>query len=384
MPKSSKEEIITKIKPHTVVKIELIERYVERWARKILGFKGKAGQSPSKGVIFIDCMSNSGLYYDENNNIIEGTGIRVAKKLNDIITNYPGKKAVLIFNDQSAGRIERLEEEIKKRNLNNIEVHYNQTDCNDLLRGLNTNDFNKSFNTLLLYDPYNASIDWDAISPYLNQWGEVIINHMVYDTNLNLTHTTSPILIKRYMSTYQDEIESIIEKGTSKKALNDIILSIIEKRTQNSRYDHYIAYFPFFNRSNGLVYYLLHCSVNIEGIKLFKEIAWKTFGDKSAQKNTTDPGMQLSFDFENNSTTYNPEYDESECFFVYDIAKYVFDKYHTRKEVYLSEIYDDLDKHPIFPSDGYKNEIRDALKEIYHVEISGKPLKVFFYDQGAF
>ncbi len=31
----------------------------------------------------------------------------------------------------------------------------------------------------------------------------------------------------------------------------------------------------------------------------------------------------------------------------------------------LSEIYADLDNHPIFPSDGAKTEIKKALKRIY-------------------
>ena len=75
--------IITEAAPHTIKKFELIESYVDEWARKILGF----GQS--KGVIYIDCMSNSGLYYNEKKNLVEGTAIRVARKLNDIIVTSP-------------------------------------------------------------------------------------------------------------------------------------------------------------------------------------------------------------------------------------------------------------------------------------------------------
>ena len=83
-------EIITEAKPHTIKKFELIERYVDEWARKILGYNGKDGREGSKGIIYIDCMSNSGVYRDENGNQIDGTALRVAKKLNDIVTNYPG------------------------------------------------------------------------------------------------------------------------------------------------------------------------------------------------------------------------------------------------------------------------------------------------------
>lgn len=101
MSKQMYTEIITEAKPHTIKKFELIERYVDEWARKILGYNGKDGRNGSKGVIYIDCMCNSGVYLDEKGNLINGTALRVAQKLNDIITNYPGKNAILIFNDIS-------------------------------------------------------------------------------------------------------------------------------------------------------------------------------------------------------------------------------------------------------------------------------------------
>ena len=376
MTKKSSKEVIEKIKPHTLNKIKLIEKYVDGWARKILGFNGKTGQKPSKGVIYIDCMSNCGLYYDSDEKIIEGTAILVAKKLNDIVCNYPGKEAILIFNDISEDKIERLKLEIAKRNLKNLIVYYYNTDCNQLLKDLDINNLNKSHNTLLLYDPYNASIDWDAIEPYLNQWGEVIINHMVYDTNRNINTTTAPQLLERYRFTYQNDIDTIISKGTSKKDLYEIILSIIDDRTKKSNYDHYIAYFPFFNRTNGLVYYLLHCSVNIEGIKLFKTTAWKQFGDHSSTKNTHGIEDQMSFFGDGNLGTVT----DQDCYNIRDVAKYVYEKYHKRKDVPLSELYFDLDKHPIFPSDGYKTEIKKELRDIYNVSFPRGQDKAVFND----
>ena len=363
MSSKKNKGVVTTISSHTLDKIKIIEEYVDGWSRKILGFNGIPGQEPSKGVIYIDCMSNSGLYYDSDGNIIEGTAIRVAQKLNNIVSNYHGKKAILIFNDIEKERIEMLEKEIKSRNLTNIEVHYYNTDCNQLLRELDISGFKKSYNTLLVYDPYNASIDWDVITPYLNQWGEVIINHMVYDTNMNIAHTKNPAVIERYTQTYQNEIKDIIEKGTSKKELNRIILSIIDNRTKYSRYDHFIAYFPFFNDNNGLIYYLLHCCVNIEGIKLFKKTAWNVFGDKSSSKNTHGNEMQLSFDNPDIIDTITDE----DCYYVKDIAKYVYEKYHAYKEVDWQVIRNDLDRHPVFPSKGYIRLIQKELKENYGV-----------------
>lgn len=35
---------------------------------------------------------------------------------------------------------------------------------------------------LLVYDPYKAAIDWNSIMPFINNWSEVIFNHMVSDS----------------------------------------------------------------------------------------------------------------------------------------------------------------------------------------------------------
>ena len=59
MARPKKIVTITKISPHTVKKFELIEKYVDEWARKILGFNGTNGLSGSKGIIYIDCMSTN-------------------------------------------------------------------------------------------------------------------------------------------------------------------------------------------------------------------------------------------------------------------------------------------------------------------------------------
>lgn len=366
MTKKSDVEIITEAKPHTIKKFELIERYVDEWARKILGFEGVNGRDGSKGVIYIDCMSNSGVYKDIEGKLVGGTALRVAKKLNDIIPNYPGKHAILIFNDLVPEKIQFLKEEIDRSNLANIEVYFKNEDCNALLRGLNLEGFKKQYNTLLLYDPYNAFIDWDAVTPYLNRWGEVIINHMVSDTSRGASQAKNPAVIARYTETYQNDIQTIIEMGKNKKELNDVVISIINNRFMRPSSQKYIASFPFFTRSNGLLYNLIHCCSNIEGIKLFKKVAWKTFGDKSSLKNTHGNELQTHIDLFGTGIAES-ETDE-DCYFVEDIAKYIYKNYGSKGSVSLSEIYEDLDKHPIFPSDGYKLDIKDALRQIYCVE----------------
>lgn len=352
-------EVVEKVAPHTIKKCELIEHYVDEWARKILGFNGANDREGSKGIIYIDCMSNSGLYYDSDENLVDGTALRVAKRLNDILPKYPGKTGYVLFNDISQEKINRLNEEIDRLNLSNITVRFNCGDGNAFIKGLDIKELQKQCGTLLLYDPYQATIDWDAITPYLNIWGEVIINHMVSDTNRGAAQATKAKAIQKYQETYQRDISSIIAMD-NKADLNKAILEIIKKRTELSRNKRYIASFPFFTRTNGLVYNLIHVSGNIEGLKLFKKVAWKTFGDKSSLKNTHGEENQLIIDFDGNglcSTTT-----DDECYYVKDIAKDIFEQFGSRGNVKISEIYQYLDEHPVFPSEGYKKEIKRELK----------------------
>lgn len=365
MARTKKVETITKISPHTVKKFELIEKYVDEWARKILGFNGTKGLPGSKGVIYIDCMCNSGVY-EVDGKLVEGTALRVAKKLNEIISNYPGKEAILLFNDLLPERVDLLRSEIEKSNLENIVVSYNDGDCNAFLKGLNLSEYQQGYNTLLLYDPYNASIDWSAVKPYLNRWGEVIINHMSSDTTRGVSQAKKQEVILRYEETYQSDISQLLD--TNKAGLDDIVVSIIRNNINKGSSGYYVSLAPFYNRTNGKLYSLIHCSSNIEGTKLYKKVTWKTFGDKSSMKNTHGIEEQFTLDFDGDglldSTT------DEECYYVKDIAKYIFEKYNNLGRVQLAVVYQDLDVHPIFPSDGYKNEIKAELKERYHVTIT--------------
>jgi hypothetical protein len=76
-------------------------------------------------------------------------------------------------------------------------------------------------------------------------------------------------------------------------------------------------------------------------------------------KNTHGTEEQFTFDFDGDgildSTT------DEECYYVKDIAKYIFEKYNSLGRVQLDVAYQDLDVHPIFPSDGFRNEIKKEL-----------------------
>lgn len=355
---SKLQDPITVAKPHSIKKFELISHYVNDWAHKILGY------SQSKGIIYIDCMCNCGMYYDENGQLIEGTAMRVVKLLNGIVSKYQGKKAVLYFNDIDEARVKKLEEFINSIDHKNLELNYNIGDGNQFLKSLNIGR-QRYFNTLMIYDPYDAAIDWDAITPYLNIWGEVIINHVISDT-IRGSHVAQKMsTISKYQDTYQISIEEIIAMGYDRKQLEQVVINIIKEQTARSKREHFIASFPFFNRNNGQVYNLIHCCSNIEGLKLYKKVAWKTFGDKSSIKNTHGLEKQLCLGFDDNAPIQTAT--DENCYNVNDIAKYIFGKYSKRGEVHLDEIYFDLDRHPIFPSEGFKRKIKEELKLSYGV-----------------
>ena len=100
------ENTISKASPHTIKKFDLIEKYVETWAQKLLN------TAYCSGIVFIDCMCNSGLYYDDNGNRVEGTPIRISKVLRDAAGQYPKKKIYVYLNDYSPSKIETLKENL--------------------------------------------------------------------------------------------------------------------------------------------------------------------------------------------------------------------------------------------------------------------------------
>ena len=259
-----------------------------------------------------------------------------------------------------------LRTEIEKANLENIIVSYNEGDCNAFLKGLNLSAYQQGYNTLLLYDPYNASIDWSAVKPFLNRWGEVIINHMSSDTTRGISQAKKQQVISRYEETYQSNISQLLD--TDKAGLDNIVVSIIRNNVNKGASGYYVSVAPFYNRTNGKLYSLIHCSANIEGAKLYKRVTWKTFGDKSSMKNTHGLETQLTFDF--NEDGISDTITDEDCYYVKDIAKYIFEKYHCFGRVSIDDVYRDLDTHPIFPSDGYKNEIKAWLNEHYHAIIT--------------
>jgi hypothetical protein len=98
----SSDEIIGHANPHAMKKFELIEKYVEAWAHIIL-----LNQYCTEPV-FIDCMSNSGEYIDDDGKQVFGIPVRVAEYLRQIAGQYFGKQIDLYFSDLSAAKTMHL------------------------------------------------------------------------------------------------------------------------------------------------------------------------------------------------------------------------------------------------------------------------------------
>lgn len=355
------DECITKAHPHTVKKFELIEKYVEAWAQKLLN------NPKCDKIIFIDCMSNSGIYIDDGGEVVCGTPIRVAKYLSDIMqnSNYRNKTAELYFNDIDSFKVECLKNFLPS-NTENFKIICSAKDGNKLLKELKYKLTERNVHYLLIYDPFQADIDWEAIEPFLQHWGEVIINHMVSDIKRGISQVKDKLKVQRYEKTYLNPWTELLVKCKDRNAFEARIVEIIKQREQHKHYNFYIAAFPFYNKKNSKIYSLIYCTSNIEGLKFFKKEAWTVFGGKSSLKKSNPCGQQLAFDFTGDADV-QVTCDET-CYTIKDIADYLQNKFCGRANVPYKEVWAKLDKHPIFPNDGFKNEIKEELKNSYDAQ----------------
>ncbi len=366
---SQSAEMVEIASPHTIKKFELSEEYTKSWAHKILEYGRKDGRC--KGLVFIDCMSSSGVYVSETTGeTVYGTPIRVANLLSEIMRekNYQGQYAYLYFNDLSEAKIEALRKHLPS-NTRNCAVFTSVGDGNALLRKIGQSlSQARKWHYLLVYDPYQAKIDWRALYPFLHNWGEIIINHMVSDSVRAVAQARRPETISKYENTYLSAIEELVSLGSDRRAFENRIKEIILALRGREKNRYYIASFPFFNRCNTVVYNLIHCTGSDVGFDLFKSSAWKVFGGRSSlRKSTIDPD-QIAFDLDgemldDSGTLTTAEADE-DCYCIQDIAYYLLHKYAGCQSVAKSLLWADLKEHPVFPSKDFRNQICDCLKDL--------------------
>ena len=356
MSSSNNSKIVSVAHPHTIKKFELIEEYIAAWADILLL------SSKCNGVIFIDCMCNSGLYVDDDGNEVYGTPIRVSKVLLAAARKYPNKQVHIYLNDNNDKKIELLSKHLPP-NERNFQFITTVRDGNDLLMQIGPQLYGSNhIHYFLLYDPYNASINWEALLPFFRNWGEVMINHMVSDPVRAIKSAKKKTTKEKYENTYLEDFEKLVPYGSDKAAYEARVEQIIDSLKGTRRY--YVAAFPFYNIQNSRIYNLIHCTSNIKGFKLYKTSAWKVFGAQSSTKRSVE-NRQLAFDFFEETT----EVDDEVCLHIFDIAKYLHRNFKGQKHIPLVEMWELLDNHPIFPSEGFRNEIRSELTSSFGAKI---------------
>lgn len=365
MASSKRNDLVSVAPPHSIKKFELISEYVKAWIQ-ILMLNQKC-----RGIVYIDCMSNSGVYKNDEGEEIEGTPLLVSEIIADAMITYTNKQAYLYFNDLDSKKIDLLKTRIPKQT-NNFHIYTEAMDANVLLRKIGT-QFTTAFSDmhfLLVYDPYDAHIEWDAMMPFLKNWGEIIINHMVSDPIRGAKTAKKQKVIEKYEETYQTTIDELISFGSDRNAFETKIEQIIRDGSGRSEKRYYIASFPFFNSNNSVVYNLIHCTGHYKGFELFKSNAWKTFGDKSSLKNTHNIEDQMSFTIsDNGELVMGVQVDES-CYNLRDAAKYVQEHFAGKENVPNDDVWTYLGEHPVFPTRDYKNKIKDVLKREFGMKAS--------------
>lgn len=372
---NNNNKIVSDAHPHTVKKFELIETYIKSWAQKLML------TDKCNGLIFIDCMCNSGVYKDDEGNTVYGTPIRVANALLDVARTYTDKQVHLFFNDYNKKKIDELQKHLPQDE-RNFKIVTTCSDGNELLKSIGPQlNQNSHMNFFLLYDPYDASIDWEALSPFFKHWGEVLINHMISDTVRAVKQVKREEKKKKYEYTYQvNDIAELVPYGSDKTAYEKRLLAIIDRMKGSQDRQYYVASFPFFNKRNSLVYDLVHCTSHEKGFTLFKSTAWKTFEGKSSGKNRHGEENQLSFDFSGEITIKHVE--DEYCYNVNSIASFVQENFEGKKDVPIEEIWETLRKHPIFPADGYRTDIKNILKRNFGAQITKQQIeRITFTDR---
>lgn len=133
MASSKKNDVISVASPHTIKKFELISKYVEAWVEILLN------SQKCNGIVYIDCMSNSGVYRKETEDgeIIEGTALLVANIIAKAMEKYSSRQAFLYFNDKESDKIDELNTRLPKMT-HNFHIQTYSMDASELLNKISS------------------------------------------------------------------------------------------------------------------------------------------------------------------------------------------------------------------------------------------------------
>ena len=133
-----------------------------------------------RGIVYIDCMSNSGIYKDDKGEEIKGTPLLVSEIIAEAMTRYTNKQAYIYFNDLDSGKIDLLKTRLPKQT-GNFTIYTESMDANILLRKIGI-QFSTMFSDCLLYtslDPSQTTLTETGRSTRIN------VQHCLQSTSIS-------------------------------------------------------------------------------------------------------------------------------------------------------------------------------------------------------
>lgn len=358
----------------TLVKIAFMQKYIEAWLQKILQYKDEAGTTFYEGVMFIDCMANSGAYQYEKN-IEWGTSV-VGRKIFEKKHNHPSfsnKKFTLVVNDIKEAKIncqnclmKQYSDFVDFRSYNKDVRKFLIEDAPLLLAEAKRN----KQHVLLFYDPYLADIYWSELQRFFVSEADVIITHFIQsDTKRGLLAAKKIETQERYAKTYGLPY-SVLEAQYKEKDpysqntfLRDRIISQV-KRYCNPTKRRHIAYAPVFNDRKVLVYDILCISPSIEGKVLLKNNMYSLYKDFHKANHINEQTDLFSFNEVKAETDYNilrMFKAEPDMFYNEDYFADLIQNYFSGREIDKKEFDDFIKFHDIIPESGAKNTVKAIL-----------------------
>ena len=120
------------------------------------------------------------------------------------------KLLYIYLNDIDKERVAELERHLPQDE-RNFKIVTSCSDAHELLRTIGPQLYGTGhLHYFLLYDPYDANIDWEALLPFFRNWGEVMINHMVSDPVRAISSAKKNTTKAKYANTYLKDFEELV------------------------------------------------------------------------------------------------------------------------------------------------------------------------------
>lgn len=261
-------------KEQTTKKLEYVSAYVREWLHVAIGAK-------AKHIVFIDAMSNAGIYKDGQ----LGTAALVSKAFSQLAVDYPSVDYRIYINDASKSRAEACERicrKISAGNHGNIAIEADSMDVNDYLKKLVTSKKipqGKGAFVLLFVDPYNAgTVHLNAVRYFIRHvYADVLFNWFSSDYVRNRKDP-------RIFSCFDGL--SISEGADSGELVAEAL---------RCGHIQYVFRYSFHTSTNTELYQIIFLTPHVRGLEKNKDALWGVFGGRNYHRNSRQPSQLSMF-----------------------------------------------------------------------------------------